>query len=85
INISFSENALFTVIIIADNGMGIPREDLPYVFKRFYKGKNAGEESIGIGLAMAHSIITNQHGDIEVQSGKENGTQFRIKFYKQII
>lgn len=85
INISLAENALFTEIIIADNGMGIPREDLPYIFKRFYKGKNAGEESIGIGLAMAHSIITNQHGDIEVQTGKENGTQFRIKFYKQII
>ena len=41
--ITFSENALFTEIVIADNGKGIPKEDLPYIFKRFYKGKNASE------------------------------------------
>ncbi|MBS4207182.1 HAMP domain-containing sensor histidine kinase [Bacillus sp. FJAT-50079] len=82
-HISFSENALFTEITITDNGKGIPREDLPYIFQRFYKGKNASEESVGIGLAMAHSIITSQNGDIAVTS--EKGTQFRMKFYKQII
>lgn len=85
IAISFSENALFTEIIIADNGKGIPKEDLPYIFKRFYKGKNASEGSIGIGLAMAHSIITSQNGVIDVTSDSEKGTRFRIKFYKQVI
>jgi len=85
IAISFAENALFTEIMIADNGQGIAKEDLPYIFKRFYKGKNANEDSIGIGLAMAHSIITSQNGDIDVQSEQAKGTQFRIKFYKQII
>ena len=85
ITISYSENALFTEIVIADNGNGIPREDIPYIFKRFYKGKNASDDSIGIGLAMAHSIITSQNGDIDVQSEIEKGTRFRIKFYKQII
>lgn len=85
ISISFSENVLFTEIIIADNGKGIPKEDLPYIFKRFYKGKNASEDSVGIGLAMAYSIITSQNGDVEVKSEKDQGTQFKIKFYKQII
>jgi len=85
ITISFAENSLFTEIIIADNGPGIAKEDRPYIFKRFYKGKNANEDSIGIGLAMAHSIITSQNGDIDVQSEQAKGTQFRIKFYKQII
>lgn len=85
IDISFSENALFTEIVIADNGKGIAKEDLPYIFKRFYKGKNAGEDSIGIGLAMAHSIITSQNGDIEVKRKNGEGTQFRITFYKQVI
>lgn len=85
IKISFSENALFTEILITNTGDGIAKEDLPYVFKRFYKGKNASEGSIGIGLAMAHSIIKSQHGDIGVTSSKEKGTTFRIKFYKQII
>jgi signal transduction histidine kinase len=85
ISISFSENALFTEIIIADTGKGIPKEDIPYVFKRFYKGKQAGEESVGIGLAMAHSIITSQNGDINITSEKGKGTRFHIKFYKQIV
>ncbi|NIK77862.1 signal transduction histidine kinase [Paenibacillus castaneae] len=85
ITVTFEENALFTEIVIADNGKGIAKEDIPYIFKRFYKGKNASEGSIGIGLAMAHSIITSQNGHIEVRSEREKGTQFRIKFYKGTI
>ncbi|UOQ49083.1 HAMP domain-containing histidine kinase [Gracilibacillus caseinilyticus] len=85
ISISISENALFTEIIIDDTGKGIPKADLPYIFKRFYKGKNAGEDSIGIGLALSYSIITNQQGDIEVKSEIDKGTTFQIKFYKQVI
>jgi signal transduction histidine kinase len=83
ISISFEENPLFTEIRIADNGSGIPKKDLPYIFRRFYKGKNASEESVGIGLAMAYSIITGQQGDLEVRSEKGNGTEFSIKFYKK--
>lgn len=85
IDVSYTENALFTEIVIADNGSGIPKEDLPYIFKRFYKGKNAGDDSVGIGLAMAHSIISSQNGIIEVKSQEGEGTKFTIKFYKQII
>ncbi|WP_440897530.1 sensor histidine kinase [Amphibacillus sp. Q70] len=81
IEISFSKNVLFTEIVIVDNGKGIPKEDLPYIFNRFYKGKGGSEESIGIGLAMAYSIVTNQHGDIEVKSEQGQGTTFQIKFY----
>ena len=55
--IHYSENPLYTEITIKDNGNGIPKEDFPYIFKRFYKGKNAGEDSVGIGLAMAYSIV----------------------------
>ncbi|WP_299741866.1 sensor histidine kinase KdpD [Rossellomorea sp. y25] len=82
ISISFSENPLYTEITISDNGDGIPKEDLPYIFRRFYKGKNASDDSVGIGLAMAYSIITSQQGDLEVRSEKGNGTVFSIKFYK---
>jgi signal transduction histidine kinase len=85
ISILFSENALFTEITISDNGRGIQKEDLPYIFKRFYKGKNANDDSVGIGLAMAHSIITRQKGDISTQSQPGVGTTFQIKFYKQVI
>lgn len=85
IDITYSENTLFTEIVIEDSGKGILKEDLPYIFKRFYKGKNASEESIGIGLAMAHSIVTGQNGAVDVQSNPGKGTQFHLKFYKQII
>ncbi|MBS4174191.1 HAMP domain-containing sensor histidine kinase [Bacillus sp. FJAT-49736] len=85
ITIFYSENVLFTEIRISDNGIGIEKADLLNIFKRFYKGKNAAKESVGIGLAMAHSIITSQNGDIEVKSKKGEGTSFQIKFYKQVI
>jgi len=85
IRISFQDNPLFTEISIADNGPGIAKEDLPYIFKRFYKGKNAGEDSVGIGLAMAHSIITSQNGSLEVKSEQGEGTEFIIKFYKSAV
>lgn len=85
ISITFSENPLFTEITISDNGKGIAKEDLRYIFKRFFKGKNASDDSVGIGLAMAHSIITSQQGDIEVTSQTGVGTKFQIKFYKQVI
>ncbi|WP_113927939.1 HAMP domain-containing sensor histidine kinase [Bacillus sp. P14.5] len=82
ISISYSENPLFTEIRVKDNGKGIPKEELPYIFRRFYKGRNAGEDSLGIGLAMAYSIITGQQGDIEVRSESGIGTEFIIKFYR---
>lgn len=85
ITISFSENALFTEITISDNGKGIPKEDLPYIFQRFYKGRTASDDSVGIGLAMASNIIKSQQGDIEVKSESGVGTTFSIKFYKQVV
>ncbi|OCT15450.1 two-component sensor histidine kinase [Paenibacillus pectinilyticus] len=85
IAIAFSENPLYTEIVIRDTGKGIPRDEIPFIFKRFYKGKYAGESSIGIGLSMAHSIITKQNGTIDVQSEIHKGTQFRIRIYKQIV
>lgn len=83
LSIRYTENVLFTEIIIMDNGSGIAKQDLPHIFKRFYKGRNASDESVGIGLAMAYSIITSQQGDIEVRSEPGTGTVFHIKFYKQ--
>lgn len=83
ISIFFEKNPLYTEIKISDNGGGIEKEDLLYIFKRFYKGKNASEGSVGIGLAMAKSIIASQNGDVSVKSKKNEGTQFSIKFYRK--
>ena len=84
ISIRYNDNPISTDIIISDNGVGIAKEDLMFIFKRFYRGKNASEDSVGIGLAMAKSIIMNQNGDIFV-SNKKQGVEFNIKFYKHIV
>ena len=85
IRVNIVGNPLYTEVVIVDNGEGIEMEDLPHIFKRFYRGKNASSESVGIGLAMARSIVVSQNGDITVQSEKGKGTSFRIRFYKTII
>lgn len=83
--IKFIETPVYTMIKILDNGDGIDKDDLPYIFNRFYKGKNARSESIGIGLAMSKSIIQNQGGIIEVTSEENRGTEFIVKIYKSIV
>lgn len=82
LRISFDENPLYTVITIKDSGPGIAPEDLPYIFNRFYKGKNAAENQVGIGLAMAQAIVAKQGGDITVTSENNRGSEFTIKFYR---
>lgn len=84
IEISYGENPLFAEIKVRDNGDGIAREDLPYIFNRFYKGRNAGPDSVGIGLAMAQAIVAGQGGDITVRSEAGIGTEFTLKFYKGV-
>lgn len=81
LRISCSQNPMYTQIIIEDNGSGIHPDDLPNIFERFYRGKNAGEDSVGIGLAMARSMITSQGGSITVSSTNKLGTTFTIKFF----
>lgn len=82
IKITSLENALFTEIIITDNGPGIDKEDLPYLFERFYKGKNSNNQSFGIGLALARMIIVNQNGTIKAENAQKGGAKFTIRFYK---
>lgn len=81
IKISASDNPIYTSITIRDDGEGISKKDLPYIFERFYKG-NENSDSIGIGLNMAKTIIEKQNGTIMVSSKKNKGTTFQIKFFK---
>ena len=85
IYIEAEENSLYLQIIIKDEGEGISKEDLPNIFKRFYKGKDSSKESFGIGLALAKTIIEKQNGEICVQSKIGEGTQFKIRIFKGII
>ena len=81
IQVSFSQNAIFTEIIIEDNGPGFDPEDLPHLFERFYKGKNSLDHSVGIGLAFARMIVTSQNGTLKAENRPEGGARFILKFY----
>ena len=81
ISVQVERTPLYLAIRIGDTGCGIHPEDLPHVFERFYRGKNSGEDSVGIGLYMAKSIITRENGTLSVESSLHKGTLFTIKFY----
>ena len=85
LRIETSETNLYTQIAVSDTGCGIDESDLPHIFERFYKGKNASKDSVGIGLALARTIMTSQHGDIIVESNKGEGSTFFVRFYKTIV
>ena len=81
ITIDIDSNKIYKQITIKDNGEGIDEKDLPHIFERFYKGKNASKDSVGIGLALAKTIIEKDNGSIKVDSKKGKQTIFTIKYY----
>ena len=85
LQVAWEGTPIYPQIRIADTGEGIPKEDLPHIFTRFYRGRNAHEDSVGIGLAMAKSIILQQNGDITADSYPGRGTTFSIRFYKTVV
>jgi signal transduction histidine kinase len=85
IEISYSGNALYAEIIVSDDGEGIASRDLPNIFNRFYRGANAGESSVGIGLALAKAIFNAQAGDISVRSEPRGGTIFDIQVFRGVV
>lgn len=68
---------------VSDTGPGISEEDLPHIFKRFYRAEKARTRSrdsgYGLGLSIAYWIIEKHEGTIEVESTKGEGTVFTVK------
>ena len=85
IEIDAAETALYSEIVIKDNGTGISPEDLPRIFERFYKGKNSDGKSFGIGLALSRMIIAEQKGTVKAENRKNAGVMFTIRFYKGTV
>ena len=68
-------------ITVSDNGSGIPPEDLPHIFKRFYRSRFSKDtQGIVLGLPLAKAIIEDHNGTIEVNSTLGVGTTFTINF-----
>lgn len=82
LSITCSDSPLHTTITIRDTGHGIDAQDIPHIFERFYKGKQASSDSAGIGLALAKSILMQHQARIQVESQVGIGTCFTICFYK---
>lgn len=57
------------------------KEDIPHLFERFYRGKNASEGGIGIGLALSKEIIECQNGTLRAENMPGGGACFEIRFY----
>ncbi len=82
VHCSYEQNPLYTEILIWDEGEGFAKEDIPHLFERFYRGKNAEEGGIGIGLALSKEIIERQNGTIRAKNRQGGGACFEIRFYR---
>ena len=82
IAIKYHQNPLYTEILVADNGPGFDQDDLPHLFQRFYRGKNACKDSIGIGLALSKSLIERQNGTLRAENRENGGACFTVRFYE---
>jgi signal transduction histidine kinase len=73
-------------LVVKDNGRGIPEEDLPYIFERFYradKSRNRMTGGSGIGLTITRTIVEAHGGSIEVHSIIDTGTEFIVTLPKR--
>lgn len=73
----------FIQIEVKDEGVGVPKEDVPFIFERFYKADKArvrGESAgTGLGLAIVMSIVEAHHGTVKVTSEVGEGTTFTVR------
>lgn len=81
ITMVIEDNIFYTSISIENSGPQIDKDDLPYIFKRFYKGKNATATSIGIGLALAYDILDQHSGKLSAQN-IDTGVRFILTLPK---
>ena len=68
-------------IIVEDSGIGVPKEDLPYLFERFYrvdKSRSKKTGGMGIGLSITRAIVEKHGGRIFAENRKAGGTRFVI-------
>ena len=78
---NYSGNPLYVEIQVWDDGEGFDTEDLPHLFDRFYRGRCAASDGIGIGLALARSIFELQNGTITAYNLQNGGACFEIRMY----
>ena len=79
IEISFEQLETYSIVHIKDNGIGISKEDIPHIFERFYRSKNAEQtEGSGIGLYLSKMILEKEKGYLTVKSELGKGSVFSV-------
>jgi len=64
------------VISVRDEGLGISPEDLPYIFDRYYRVREAKEEGLGLGLYIVKKLVVAHGGNVWVESKPGEGSTF---------
>lgn len=77
----YSQNPIYTEIVISDEGEGFTKEDLPHIFERFYRGKSSSNGGIGIGLSISKAIFEMQNGNITAKNLPDGGACYEIRIY----
>ena len=81
IKITLSKKKNSMELILADNGVGIEKEDLKHIFERLYKcDKGRAEKGSGLGLSIVHQLVEKMGGSIAVESVSGKGTAFTLIF-----
>lgn len=81
IKIALSEQGAAMKLLVADNGVGIAKEDLKHIFERLYKcDKGRSQKGSGLGLSIVHQLVEKMGGSITVESTPGKGTEFTLVF-----
>lgn len=82
VDVTIGGNLFRANVAVEDDGIGIPKHDLPHIASKFYRGKNAkinDTEGFGVGLYLASSIMKHFSGKIKIESpGEDMGSRFTI-------
>ena len=80
VKLTLDKDDNYANISVEDNGIGIPDEDMPYIFDRFYRvDKSRKSDGIGLGLSIVKWIVDTHRGNIEVESTLNKGSRFLVK------
>ena len=86
IHFELSEADDMVTFDIKDDGCGIPQDEIPHIFNKFFRSSNpavADQPGTGLGLAIAHEIVMLHEGKLDVESRVGEGSQFTLKIPKE--
>jgi signal transduction histidine kinase len=81
VSINLNKDGEKVLVAVKDHGIGIPKENLPRIFDRFYHLEKSGDDlfsGIGLGLAIIRQVIEQHHGRLDVNSTPGQGSIFTL-------